>query len=78
MHRFGALGHTLFPRLYAHLAPPAMHIAGLTRERSDDSDGNVFEPMSEWNTVDGDWRAGRKRLVGAALAGAALWAWRRA
>lgn len=75
--RFFAVGHRVLPRLYSRLAPPAMRIAGLTRQQADESEGNVFEPMPEWDKVDGGWRRSQPvRLAaatGAAATAVAVW-----
>ena len=75
-HRVFALGHTLFPRLYAFLAPPAMRIVGLSAEESDETPGNVLEPMPEWNTVRGGWRHPWRRAAAAVVTAGAVLAWR--
>ena len=75
--RFFAVGHALAPGLYHRLAPVVMDVLGSGRGESEESTGNVFQPMPEWNQVQGGWRRPLAvRLVAGALAmGAVVTLW---
>jgi short-subunit dehydrogenase len=58
------------PGLFNWLAPYVMRWAAFSSEPAESKPGNVFEPMPEWNQVDGGWRSKRKSVLRrAALAG---------
>lgn len=66
-------GHAVLPSFYSRVIPTAMNLLAFSRDGADDSPGNVFEPMAEWNQVDGQWRRTRVRLaLGAGTAAAVL------
>lgn len=50
-----------------------MNIAAFSSDEADPGPGNVFEPMPEWNKIDGGWRNSQVRAaVGAGAAAAGL------
>lgn len=74
---FLELAHAVMPSLYSHMVPKVMNLMAFSRDEAQPGPGNVFEPMPEWNKVDGEWRRGDLRAlaaaggVGALAAGAA-------
>ncbi len=62
------IGHCAFPGAYSRLAPAVMNWAAFNRDTAAPGPGNVFEPMPEWNQVEGRWR---RTDVRAAVCGAA-------
>ena len=68
------LVHAVVLGLYSTLVPTAMNLGALGDDHEDPNPGNVFEPMPEWNQVEGGWRGNRSAVAGvlaAATAGAA-------
>lgn len=83
---FGRLlevGHGVVPGFYSRLVPTVMNKAAFSSDPATPNPGNVFEPMPDWNKVEGEWRRPDIRAaVGAAAgglvaAGVGVAAWRR-
>lgn len=71
--RFLELGHAVIPGFYSRLVPTVMNLAAFSHEPASPNPGNLFEPMREWNKVDGGWRSTPIRvMVGAGAATAAI------
>jgi len=71
--RFLELGHTVVPGIYSRLVPTVMNLVAFSRHRASPNPGNLFEPMREWNRVEGGWRSTPVRvMVGAGAATAAI------
>jgi NAD(P)-dependent dehydrogenase (short-subunit alcohol dehydrogenase family) len=49
-------GHAVMPGIYNRLVPTVMTAVGLGRQRVAERPGNLFEPMPEWNRIEGGWR----------------------
>lgn len=77
--RFYAVGHTVTPWLYDRLAPHVMDLLGAGRRDSDETTGNVFEPMPEWDQVKGGWRRplAVRLAAGTVAVGASVTLWAR-
>jgi hypothetical protein len=80
----GMTGHALavlegiFPRLVDVLVPRLFRWNTLGSRDTEPNDGNLFEPMPEWNQVSGRWRrtTARRLVIGGGVAAAAsLLAW---
>lgn len=71
--RFFALGEQLAAPVYDRVINLAFRRLGFTGEEVPASDGNVFEPVREWQQKEGEWRntTARRVAVGAAAATAA-------
>ncbi|HET8701942.1 MAG TPA: SDR family oxidoreductase [Nitrococcus sp.] len=63
--------HMLAPRLYDRLVPWVFEWSALGSEPAARDDGNLFQPMPEWNRISGDWRR-KYRGRNLAIAGGAL------
>lgn len=59
--RFLESGHAVAPGLFNRLAPLVMRTFAFRRSPGRPGSGNVFEPMPEWNRIEGNWRRGRDR-----------------
>lgn len=80
--RFLEFGHAVVPGFYERLVPKTMKKLSFGREPATAGPGNLFQPMPDWNRVDGGWRnSGLRRVAGvagsAALTGLAVIGWRR-
>jgi short-subunit dehydrogenase len=65
-------GFTLLPPVFDLLVTPLMRAGGLSRERVEPHDGNVFEPRADGDAVHGRWGRHWLRAVAAAGTTAAL------
>lgn len=65
------VGHGVAPGVFGRLVPTVMNTVALGRQRVPVSDGNVFEPMPEWNKSEGTWRNRPLRMALGAVATAA-------
>ncbi|RCW41056.1 short-subunit dehydrogenase [Halopolyspora algeriensis] len=65
--------HAALPSVFNRAVPKAMNLAAFSRERVISGPGNLFEPMPEWNRVQGGWRRTPVRIaLGAGAATAAV------
>lgn len=74
-HRLLSWGQRLTPGPYGRLAPKAMRWLGLGEDSSETTEGNVFQPMPDWDRPTDRWRrpvlrVGSAAGVAVALAGA--------
>lgn len=78
--------HAVAPRVYDRLARYVMDLVAFDNEIAEDTTGNVFASMPEWNQVDGRWREERATtrklftaggVAAAAAVPAATWILRR-
>lgn len=71
--RFLEFGHAVVPGFYSRSVPTVMNLVAFSRHRATPNPGNLFEPMREWNKVEGGWRRTPVRvIVGAGAATAVI------
>jgi hypothetical protein len=71
--RFLEFGHAVVPGFYSRSVPTVMNLVAFSRHRATPNAGNLFEPMREWNKVEGGWRHTPVRvIVGAGAATAVI------
>jgi short-subunit dehydrogenase len=69
--RMIALTERFLPPAYDRTASRAMSLVGFSGEEVDEDEGNLFEPATDWQQVDGEWRSTPARLAAAGAAAVA-------